>query len=229
MGQWVKVRREGGEEPEATPFITIRRGGVAFNAAFVRSAHLEDKTSVSVLIDSESMRVGFKFLDDPCDADCYALTRDGGGRGTGVGRWAQAGVLLREPWVAAVARIGDIRLRKFKPKWSSTDSMWVITLCPAFELRVNADSEIPSDAGGIYRYLRGDEVVYIGRGRIRSRFNSPERREWDFEVIEYSLVPDEQQQAHWESHWLDSFVAKHGKLPIYNRIGGKVRRDAHED
>ena len=48
MSGWVKVRREGGEAPEPTPFIAIRRQGVAFNAAFVRSASLLPKTHVSV-------------------------------------------------------------------------------------------------------------------------------------------------------------------------------------
>lgn len=221
VGSWVKVRRKGGETPEATPFVTFRQGGVAFNATFMRTANLEGKTHVAILVDRESMRVGFKFLDGPSDADSYALTRDGGG--TGDGRWAQAGALFGEPWVAAVLRIKDSRHRRFKPVWSSADSMWIVSLCPAFDTRVSAGSEIPSTACGIYRYLRGGEVVYIGRGQIRSRFNAPERREWDFEIIEYSLVPNEQQQAHWESYWLDAFVAQYGKLPIYNRIGGSTR------
>lgn len=218
MSPWEKVRRQGGFGPEVTPLVSIRRGGVAFNAAFVRSANIENKTHVSVRVDTDSFRIGFKFLDGPTDADCYALTRDGGGRGNG--RWAQAGALVRIPWVASIVRIPDPGLRRFKPTWSSVDSMWILTLCPAFEIRVSAASEIPSNARGIYRYLRGNEVVYIGRGVIRSRFNASGRNEWDFETVEYSVVPDEAGQVHWETFWLDAFVQKHGKLPVYNRIGG---------
>jgi hypothetical protein len=77
--------------------------------------------------------------------------------------------------------------------------MWTISLCPAFEMRVGSGSEIPANAAGIYRYLRGNDVVYIGRGTIRSRFNSPERQEWDFDTIEYSIVLNDQ-QPHWESY-----------------------------
>jgi hypothetical protein len=51
---------------------------------------------------------------------------------------------------------------------------------------------------------------------------------WRPEIIEYSIVLDDQQQAHWKSYWLDAFVAQHGKLPIYNRIGGATRRAASE-
>jgi hypothetical protein len=226
MARWVKVRREGGETPEATPLVTIRRTGVAFNAAFVRAASLEDKTRVSVHVDPESRRIGFKFLGDASDADSYALTKDGGGPGKG--RLAQAATLLRLPWVAAVGRIDDRRLRRFKPTWSSAESMWVLSLCPAFGTRASAGSEIPSDARGIYRYRRGDEVVYIGHGQVRSRLNAPDRKEWDFETIEYSLVPNEEQQQRWETYWLDKFVEERGKLPIYNRIGGTSRSGSEE-
>ncbi len=226
MSPWVKIRREGGESPEATPLVTLRRGGVAFNAVFVRSANLDRMIRVAIHVDRESRRIGFKFLEDSSDEDSYALTRDGGGNGDG--RWAQAGALVREPWVSAIARIEDGRFRKFKPTWSSADAMWVISLCPAFETRVSAGSEIPSEASGIYRYLRGNEIVYIGRGQIRSRFSSPARREWDFEIIEYSLIPDNEQQVHWESYWLDAFVEQHGKLPIYNRIAGFSKRAEEE-
>ena len=101
-------------------------------------------------------------------------------------------------------------------------------MCPGFEVKVSHKSEIPSDLRGIYRYLRGiyrylrgDEVVYIGRGVIRSRASSPERTEWDFDIIEYSVVTDESSQVKWEAYWLDIHVAEHNGLPFYNRIGGK--------
>ena len=226
MSPWEKVRREGGEPTDATPLVTFRRAGVAFNAAFAHAAGLESKTYVSVHVDSDSLQIGFKFLSDSSDADSYSLTADGGGRGAG--RWAQVGTLVKLPWVAAVIRIDDARLRRFPPTWDSAQSMWIVTLCPAFENRASAGSEIPSDARGIYRYRRGDEVVYIGRGQIRSRLHAPERNEWDFETIEYSLVPDDERQQHWEAFWLDKFVDEYGKLPIYNRIGGvsRARRGA---
>jgi hypothetical protein len=226
MSQWTKLRREGGESPEATPLVTIRRSGLAFNAAFARAASLRDKSHVSIHLSPDSFRIGLKFLDDASDADSYALTRDGGGRGEG--RHAQSTALVHIPWVAAVARIEDKRLRRFKPVWLGAESMWVVSLCPAFEVRASAGTEVPSNARGIYRYRRGDEVVYVGRGQIRSRFNAPERNEWDFDTIEYSLVSDEKQQEHWESYWLDAFVAEHGKLPVYNRIGGTSRLRADE-
>lgn len=226
MGAWVKLQREGSETPTPEPLVTIRRGGVAFNAPFVRLARVLDKTRASVHVDADSLRIGFKFHDDAADPDSYALTHDGGGRGDA--RWIQATTLIHEPWVAAVARLPQKRLRRFTPVWSSVDAMWVVELCPAFEIRASAASEIPSDVRGVYRYCRGDDIVYIGRGVVRSRFGAPERAEWDFGTIEWSVVLGEDQQRHWESYWLDKYVEKHGKLPFYNRIRGASKSGVAE-
>jgi hypothetical protein len=50
---------------------------------------------------------------------------------------------------------------------------------------------IPSDAVGICKYVYDDnETVYMGRGNIRQRLASPERADWDFSVVAYSIVTD---------------------------------------
>lgn len=126
------------------------------------------------------------------------------------------------PWLKVISRESDLKLRRFTPEWNSFESIWVISICPPFENCVRNGDEIPSDISGIYRYRRGDEIVYIGRGSVRSRSNDPIRENWDFDAIDYSIVPNETKQEKWESFWLDYYKEKHdGKLPIYNRIAGK--------
>jgi len=222
MSPWKKHKRKDGQTPARTPFVSIRRQAIAFNAQFVVQADLADMTRVSIFFDPSRFRIGFKFHSDSTDADSYALGRDGGGRGRGRSVQAAA-VINKHSWIDAVAKIKDLRLRRFKPEWHSADSMWIVSLCPAFEVRVSHKSDIPSNVKGIYRYRRGDEIVYIGRGAIRSRLRAPERSDWDIEIIEYSPLQNEAEQERWESFWLDKFVQQHGKLPLYNRIGGKKR------
>lgn len=220
MGQWIKYGRKGGMTPDPTSLISIRRNQIALNAHFVATAGLEKTSYVTIFADSDLYRLGLKFHAEACDEDAIALTNDGGGAG-GRGRCVQvAGLMSEHPWLATVADTKEPKCRRFEPKWISTDKMWVISLCPPFENRVSDRSAIPSDARGIYRYKRGDEIVYIGRGSIRSRLGSPERERWDFETVEYSLVSDEEAQAKWEAFWLDRFVEDNAKLPIYNRISG---------
>lgn len=225
MAVWAKHRRKGGKAAEPTPLITIRRQAIAFNAHFVSSAQVSEKLRATVFVDEDSRRLGFKFHDEASEEDSFALTADGGGK-RGGGRSIQVSSLMREcGWLRALSQHEDSRVRRFEPQWVSADSMWVISVSPAFEERVSDRSEIPSTTRGIYRYRRGDDIVYIGRGQIRSRAQAPDREEWEFETIEYSLVPDQAQQKKWEAYWLDRHVEQHGKLPFYNRIKGEQSRD----
>jgi len=221
MAAWAKHRRKGGKAAEPTPLITVRRGAIAFNAHFVSAAQLGDKLRATVFVDEGSRCLGFKFHDDASDEDSFALTADGGGK-KGRGRAIQVSSLMREcAWLRALSQHENPRVRRFQPQWVSADSLWMIAISPAFEERVSDRSEIPSATRGIYRYRRGDDIVYIGRGQIRSRAQAPERKEWEFETIEYSVVRDEAQQKKWEAYWLDKHVEQHGKLPFYNRIKGE--------
>ena len=221
MNNWVKHKRKGGATLEQVNRISIRRTSIAFNSHFVATAHLEETPYVIIHVDAEKFRLGFEFIASSQDRDSFALTADGGYKGGKKrSRAVQVAGLMREnSWLAATGSINDPTLRQFEPKWSSTDSKWVISLAPSFEHRVSDRSDIPAQARGIYRYKRGDEIVYIGRGQIRSRLGSGERENWDFETIEYSIVCDETQEK-WETYWLDVFAAHSGKLPIYNRIAG---------
>jgi hypothetical protein len=220
MCAWQKHRRKGGETTDHSSFISFRRGGIAFNAVFASQAQMDKHTRVSIFVDQADFKIGLKFHGDSSDEDSYALCNDGGG--VGRGRMVQTTNLVREhPWIGAIARIVDGRLRRFSPVWHSAERLWVVALRPSFENRVSHKSEIPAGTTGIYRYLRRKEIVYIGRGLVRSRVAVPDREGWDFDTMEYSSVADEHDQQKWETFWLDAFVSEHGKLPIYNRISGK--------
>jgi hypothetical protein len=81
--------------------------------------------------------------------------------------------------------------------------------------------KVPSGTFGIYRYKNNNEVVYIGMGDIRKRLSSPERKDWEFDNVEYSKVENEGKRKEWETYWIDRFSEENGKrLPVYNKIGG---------
>ncbi len=111
--------------------------------------------------------------------------------------------------------------RRFTP--NQEGKLWVIQLCPAFEIRRAREStDIPSDAKGIYRYRSEDgDIVYIGQGAIRDRLNARERTEWDFDRVEYSIVQDPDERVNWHTRWLERFRDDHGRLPLYNRQSRK--------
>ena len=68
----------------------------------------------------------------------------------------------------------------------------------------------------------GDEVVYIGKGSIRDRYQTdPRRASWRISKIEYSVIKDDQKALEWEAWWLKRFRKKNkGRLTKYNQTGG---------
>jgi hypothetical protein len=207
------------KEEVQKPLVTIRTRQIGFNSFFVKVAELEKQSRVQIKVKPKSMKIGFKFHNDSSIRDSYVLTKDGGSGGKS--RVIQTSNIFKlHPWIDAITKL-DQRTRQFEPKWVSADSLWVISICPPFENRVSDRSEIPHDVFGIYRYKLGDAIVYIGRGAVRSRAQSSERKDWNFETIEYSIIPEEEDQKKWEAFWLDRYVEQEGRLPFYNRISGE--------
>jgi hypothetical protein len=61
----------------------------------------------------------------------------------------------------------------------------------------------------------------MGRGVIKDRLASQERRDWDFDRVEFSIIANSDDQVRWETYWLENHQkANSGKLPVYNRIAG---------
>lgn len=141
------------------------------------------------------------------------------------------GLIARTAWIGAVARLADVEARKFKLRKypgklppGEGERPWFIRLMPAFE-----ESVVPSRVGilgsgdkGIYRYFSDGEVVYIGKGIIRDRYQQEsERASWGISRIEYSIIEDDQEALKWEAWWIDRFRKENGgNLPRYNRVGG---------
>ena len=177
-------------------------------------------------MDEKDRKIGFEFHKDE-RADSFAMCAQSSDRKGEKRKGLQCtsrGVLARHPWIASVAR-QSVKNRRFRP--DKQGKLWVVQLCPAFEIRKARESgEIPSGDVGIYRYVREDgEVVYIGRGPIKERLSSPERDEWTFDVIEYSVVPDPDEQVKWEDYWIERHKEEQGgERPIYNKISGSAKQ-----
>ena len=232
MATWIKQPRKGGMTPEPTALITFRNNQIAFNSLFIEKNKLTDHKFVVIYTIESEFKIGFKFIQDTAasDEDSYSLSQDGGSKSLDKktsSRVIQVQALMKEQkWLNEVSQLNDAKLKRFEPVWSKFDNLWVVQLSPAFEKKVSERSLIPSSVVGIYRYKRGEEIVYIGKGAVKSRLGSSERETWDFDLIEYSEISSEDDQFKWESYWLDKFIEAHGRLPVYNRIGGRKQTSA---
>ncbi len=212
------------------PFVSIQPDHVYFNARFVRLANLKPRLMVKFFVDQQSRRMGMKFHNDVEEQNSYRLT--GGARKSFF--CTAIGINREYPLIKNISNLTDRKQRRLEPTEESTEKgkLWMVDLVPCFEIKKARESAgIPSDVSGIYRYVRGGtgEVVYIGRGTIAERLRSPERENWDFDVIEYSIIPDPDQQVHWEDYWIGRHEEKFGKRPFYNKISGQEAKHSPKD
>lgn len=228
---WEVFKREDTFEGSDQPFVAIQRDVFFFSAVFTRLSGVGVQQQVTIHIDCENRKIGFEFHDER-KSSSFCLYRGGPhGAEKSSGLRCSSKALVRDfEWIRSITRLSS-KERRFVPR--KEGNLWVIQLCPAFEeQRARESKDIPSDVCGIYRYVRENgEIVYIGRGEIRCRLASPERAEWDFDRIEYSVVNDPDQQVKWEAYWIDRFKEENrGKLPFYNRISGsKTKEDDDSD
>lgn len=213
---WQKIRRAH-RVARFSPNVTLRRNGdLAVSADFVRMAGIAECTHASMFLAPDGLRAAIQFHSDEKDDDAFALSRDGGRQKSGLNRIIRAQALLTQSLVAtALAREGGSACRLTPRK---VDGRWVIDLAPCFERTLSQSGEIAIGATGIYRYRYGNDTVYIGRGNLRERLSQAERRGWEFDRIEYSLINDDAVERRWEAFWLDEFRRLHNRWPTYNRI-----------
>jgi len=224
---WEKVTRDDRYLGSDKPFISVNPHHFGFNAMFVRMADLGPDKRVTIYADPDNLRLGFEFhtsKEDPASFKLgYQSASTAGEKRKGM-QSTSFGLVRKYPWVKSVTKL-PTRDRRFQA--TQEGRLWVIQLCPAFEeKRARESADIPTDARGIYRYVReGGEVVYIGRGEIRKRLTSPEREDWDFDVVEYSIVENPDLQVKWEGYWLEMYREEHkGERPFYNRVSGKSEK-----
>jgi hypothetical protein len=214
---WAKIIRDDPLEGSDSPFVSITQTHFRFNTLFVRQASLDSGYRVTIFEDEQNRRLGFQFHREQRPGSFTLSSRKDKYEGLSC---SNQGVVPKRSWLVAVAKQTG-KNRRFTPK--KEGNRWVIQLCPAFEIKKARESEeLSSKDIGIYRYLRENgEIVYIGRGPIKQRLRCPERTDWDFDVIEYSIVPNPDEQVKWEDYWIERFKADHdGKKPFYNGVSG---------
>jgi len=217
---WEVVKRGDKFNRHNKAFISISPTRVCFSSPFVRMADLDDHLRVTIYTDSKTLNVGFEFHSEERPYSLgLAFDPKFPNKKTGLVCCSQ-GIVSGFKWINGVTKLPPV-LRRFNPK--KEGKLWVITLCPSFEFNYSRDesAKIPKDHCGIYRYLRKNgEIVYFGRGNILKRLKTSNRASWDFDVIEYSCVENEDQRIYWEAYWIKNVTESEGVLPFYNKIFG---------
>lgn len=215
---WEDVARDDARARRDEPIISIARDRIHFNACFARMAQLSSQHKAKISVDPDTFRIGFRFVTDD-DSQAFPLRGMNPSQPAIGGVWCTGrGVGSKYPWIRHIAMLHSKKDRQFSPK--KDGDRWTIQLPPSCERRSDRNGTgIPPEARGIYRYLdTKGEVVYVGQGHLVRRLNAPERKDWDIQTVEYSIIDDQQDREYWEAYWLKRFKSDHGgRLPYYNR------------
>lgn len=217
MSKWIK--QENQSTKSSFPCVSVRNLGLGLSSGFVELAGADKYGFAEIFVSECGTELGIKFLREKSDC-CYLVTQDGGAKerqrvGEYKSRFIACGnVIKNNPSLKGLLNSKGNK----KIPIAKVDYLWVAKISPSFCYSVSS-RPVSEFETGVYRYLIGSEVVYIGRGCIKARIGSSERKEWVFDEIEYMLTTDED-ATRIENTLLENHRAEFGTLPVYNKIMG---------
>ena len=211
--------------PSKDSVIYINKSGISFSAAFIRKQGLMKAEGVKFFLDDEDpYYLGFRFSESISEPNTLRLVAMGRSKGGSAGYTVKASELMRRnPVIAKVSQFPTKVDRTFEASYDKENKLFFAQLKPCFEISVSweARSSIPEQIKGIYRYLnKENQVIYIGKGAVRARADSPERRDWQIRRIEYSVLSDESASFYWEDYYISRHQSDFGSKPVFNLISG---------
>lgn len=217
---WELVVRTDSLKKSEDPIVSIRTAHIAFNVTLCKKAGVQTGKRVKIWADPENLKLGFEIVEGSDKENSFSLSQsspDPKGKKFSGFFCSGSGIYKKYSWVKTIANARSSMQNQFPA--SKEGKYWVIQLCPGFEKSAKSDKEILSKAVGVYRYLRNGEVVYIGRGPVRGRLQEAQRKDWNFDTIEYSIVKTPEEQKKWEDYWIRKHEEENnGNLPTYNKI-----------
>lgn len=213
--------------PSQDSVLYISKSGITFSAQFIKKYGLENSEGVKFFGDDEDpYYLGFRFTDDSSAANTLSLVASGRSKGGSAGFTIKAAELINKNSVLkTIQGMPDKQDRTFEVSYEKKSQIYSVILRPSFEISVEWENKnkIPDIINGIYRYINSEgNIIYIGKGNIKSRANSPERKEWGISKIQYSAINDDNKCYYWENYYLERFVETTGAKPPFNLIMGKT-------
>ena len=212
--------------PSQDAVLYISKSGITFSATFIKKHNLQNHLGVKFFVDDEEPYfLGFNFVNDTSEPNTLSLLASGRSKGGSAGFTIKAAELINKNAILKnIQKLPDRTDRTFEISFDKKSNLFSITLRPNFEITVSwtDKNRIPETYTGIYKYIgKEGQVLYIGKGNIKARANSPERNGWGVSKIQYSVIADDEKCFYWENYYLERFVTSNGAKPPFNVIMGK--------
>lgn len=203
---------------EDKEYLRITSSGCYFTAAFMKRNNLTKSNSVRFYeFQDNQYKFGVEFSNSTEFAGGFSLVRNG--RAVNSCMTNPRSFVNNYPVLKEIIK-DKTNKNRFKITYDKLEKCFTFNIVPSFEYK-DYPSSIPDGAVGIYRYKdNNDNIIYIGRGNIKDRLKSPERKNWAVNIVEYSLVKDQADMKKYENFHIKKYKALYNRLPVHNLISG---------
>ena len=207
---------------EIDEYITISKSGFFFSAEFIEKNKLTSNNYCQYFTSSENdYRFGVLFSRDKKEGSFKIInTLRGKYKDNSMARSVTASSFFNNTPIFRELTKNNCKNR-FSLKFNDDDKCYIFNVIPAFEIS-KKPTEIPGDITGIYKcFNKNKNILYIGKGNIKSRIKEHLGKEWEIAKVDYSVIKDNEEMMKYESYHLEQFKKDNGAYPPYNLIGGK--------
>ena len=207
---------------EIDEYITISKSGFFFSAEFIEKNKLTLNNYCQFFTSSENdYRFGVSFSEEKQEGSFKIInTLRGKYKDNSMARSVTASSFFNNTPIFKELTKNNCRNR-FSLKFNKQDDCYIFNVIPAFEIS-KKPTEIPGDITGIYKcFNKNKNVLYIGKGNIKSRIKEHLGKEWEIAKVDYSVIKDNEEMLKYESYHLEQFKKDNGAYPPHNLIGGK--------
>ena len=207
---------------EIDEYITISKSGFFFSAEFIEKNKLTLNNYCQFFTSSENdYRFGVSFSEEKQEGSFKIInTLRGKYKDNSMARSVTASSFFNNTPIFKELTKNNCRNR-FSLKFNKQDECYIFNVIPAFEIS-KKPTEIPGDITGIYKcFNKNKNVLYIGKGNIKSRIKEHLGKEWEIAKVDYSVIKDNDEMLKYESYHLEQFKKDNGAYPPHNLIGGK--------
>lgn len=208
--------------------VRLREGGFYLTAQASRDLDIKDNNYVILKIDDQfincpekSPKLLIKKAENNLEYGACRVRKDKN----------SDGISFPCKWVySLIPKLEELRKGKLHSKrlpLKSDDGInYFINIIPSFENKTTVD-DLPN-INGIYRLKdvnSNPSIVYIGHGNIKNRIKNDHIDNKIFQIVEYSIIEEEEDRKFFEKYYLDDFKKDNGKYPKFNKQGSHFKRD----
>jgi hypothetical protein len=212
---WIKLKRERVSRTNNESICIRNNRTICFSSPVVKKLNLTIGMYATFYTNEQEDKIMVSFTRQRKDDDSYLISNDGGKKGT---REVSSLIIQSTSIIKKISKFKLYSNKKRDIEVQIKDNCLYFDLIPCFE---NTDMNLINEfSTGIYRLLKKNEVVYIGKGKIKNRTISHKKNGLEFDKIEYSIIDSDEDCFKWESYHIEEYYNQNNRLPSYNKIKG---------